>query len=157
MLFKKGNDMDTDNYRPISLINTVTKLFTQILYQRLVKWSNNNNAIPEFQAGFRYERGCIDNIFSLNSIIQIKLQKNNGKLFAFFVDFKRAFPSINHNILWQKLATKGISSRFIETLMSLYSKAKMCIKVGNELSPSVNITEGVLQGEILSPIMYVCM
>ena len=61
MLFKKDDDRDPDNYRPIALINTVTKLFTQILYQRVIKWCIKVNAIPEFQSGFRSGRGCIDN------------------------------------------------------------------------------------------------
>ena len=153
MLHKKGDPQNPDNYRPIALVNAVTKLFTQILYQRVLKWCNKNDAIPEFQSGFRAGRGCLDNIFTLNSIIQLQLQKK-GKLFAFFVDFKRAFPSINHALLWQKLARKGLSSKIINILISLYSKAKMSIKIGDQISMSVNISEGVLQGEVLSPIIF---
>ena len=154
MLFKKGDNKDPDNYRPIALINSITKIFTQILHQRILKWCHIKNAIPEFQSGFRAGRGCIDNIFTLSSIIQLQLQKKRGKLFAFFVDFKRAFPSINHSILWQKLDKKGLSTKVIKIIMSLYSKANMSVKIGDSTSMSVDITEGVLQGEVLSPILF---
>ena len=71
MLHKKGNNKDPENYRPIALVNAITKLFTQILYQRVIKWCKKINAIPEYQSGFREGRGCIDNTFTFNSIIQL--------------------------------------------------------------------------------------
>ena len=95
MLHKKGDPLNPSNYRPIALINTITKLFTRILNSRLNRWSSLNNLITEFQAGFRHGRGCIDNIFVLNALLQFNLMKEKGKVFALFVDFRRAFPSIN--------------------------------------------------------------
>ena len=146
--------MNPENYRPIALVNTVTKLFTQILYDRLFNWNKVFKVIPEFQSGFRAGRGCADNIFVLNSMIQYQLQKTRGKIFTLFVDFRKAFPSVNHNILWKKLLNKGLSPKFVKIFISLYSKAQMNVKLGEEISPPVEVTEGVLQGEVLSPFLF---
>ena len=98
--------------------------------------------------------GCLDNIFVLNALIQQALNKVPGKLFVLFVDFRRAFPSINHALLWHKLLRLGISSKMISILINLYSQALMLIRSGGRLSGGISITEGVLQGEILSPLLF---
>lgn len=154
MLFKKGDVSNPENYRPIALINSIVKLFTQIMYNRLSNWVERNGVLPEFQSGFRKGRGCLDNIFTLNSLIQYHLNQPKGKLFALFIDFRRAFPSVNHGLLWSKLHSVGISSKIIKILISLYSKAYMHVKIANSLSAGIDVTEGVLQGEILSPLLF---
>lgn len=65
MLHKKGSRSDPLNYRGIALINVITKLFTQIICNRLTLWVNQANFLPEEQAGFRKPRGVMDNIFVL--------------------------------------------------------------------------------------------
>ena len=65
MIPKAGNLLLPDNYRGIALINSLTKIFTQLIKNRLMDWSEKNNLIPEFQSGFRNKRSCADNIFIL--------------------------------------------------------------------------------------------
>ena len=155
MLYKnKGDKMNLDNYRPLALANCLAKIFTQILYARAVEWCNRNNSLPIWQAGFREDYSCLDNIYTLNSIIQLKLRQDKGKLYALFIDFKSAFNTVNHDLLWQKLKDIGFSSKFIRILSSLYSKAKIKISDFNELSESIKVSIGVLQGEILSPLLF---
>lgn len=155
MIYKKGEQLDPDNYRMISLVNAETKTFTQMLSTRLTKWSSLTATIPEFQAGFRAGRSCEDNIFVLNSLIQIHLRAPRGKVYALFVDFKRAFDSVNQGKLWQQMYTKlGISASFINILIDFYDKAKISVRTTEGLSESVDITEGVLQGETLSPTLF---
>lgn len=74
-LYKKGDNSDPSNYRFISLINCVTKIFMQILLKRLQKFCEVNKLLPEFQSGFRRERSCLDNIVTLNSLIQLNTIK----------------------------------------------------------------------------------
>ena len=154
MLFKKGDRNCPENYRPIALMNSITKIFTQILNYRLSNWAILYEKIPEFQAGFRQARGCLDNIFSLNTLIQLQLQKNKGKAFALFIDFKSAFPSVKHNLLWKKLLELGVSSKFINIIRNLYSKAFLFIKNKEGLSEPIPVVEGVLQGDTLSPLLF---
>ena len=113
-----------------------------------------NNILPECQAEFRRSRSCTDNIFILNSIIQIHLRLKARKVFVAFVDFKSAFDTINHNLLWQKLYNSGISAKFIRIFKSLYSNATMKLKSNSYFTKTYEIVEGVLQGESLSPLLF---
>ena len=135
-------------------MNCISKIFTQILYTRINKFCENYKVLPEWQNGFRQKRSCLYNIFILNSITQIHLNKERGKVYALFVDFSKAFDSVSHNLLWHKLSKKGISSKIINILKDLYSKANMVVKNDYGISFPVKITKGVLQGEILSPILF---
>ena len=124
MLHKKGSKEDLNNYRGISLINTILKLYTAIKLQRLQKWAETNKVLPESQAGFRKGRGCRDHIFTLNSLRQISfIKRRKRKLHLLFVDFARAFDSIKHSKLWAKLYKLGVSSKLIRILSDIYGKA----------------------------------
>lgn len=153
-LYKKGDNSDPGNYRFISLINCVTKIFMQILLKRLQKFCDANELLPEFQSGFRRKRSCLDNVFTLNSLIQLNTVNRNSKVYAIFVDFKAAFDSIDHELLWHKLQGFGLSSKFLNILRSFYSQATAAIKCNDSLTPTVAITRGVLQGEVLSPLLF---
>lgn len=154
MIYKKGNVKDPANYRPIALICCLVKIFTQILSNRLVDWAEMSNLFPEWQAGFRRGRSCLDNTFTLNALIQNRLNQTGGKLYVLFVDFKSAFLSLNHRILWQKLYNMGCRSKFINILKDLYSKANFSVKCEKGFTKRINITQGVLQGEVLSPALF---
>lgn len=120
---------------------------------RLEQFINAHKLIPEFQAGFRKKRGCIENLFVLNSLVQIHSVKNHS-IFCIFVDFQKAFDSVDHEILFNKLYNLNISSKFLKILHCFYSQASACIKVNNERTESVSISRGVLQDEILSPSLF---
>lgn len=155
MIHKKGEKMDSNNYRMISLVNAETKTFTQMLASRLTNWAELTGAIPEFQAGFRAGRSCDDNMFVLNSLIQIHLRNPRGKVYALFIDFKRAFDSVNQEKLWQKLFSRlRVSASFLRVLIDFYNKAKLSVRTNDGLTEPVEITEGVLQGETLCPILF---
>ena len=132
MLYKKkGSIDDLANFRPLALASCIAKLFTMILYLRASKWCEENDKLPEWQSGFRIERSCLDNIFTLDFLIQKHISKEKGKLYALFIDFKGAFDSINHQILWSKLFKIGLSTKFVKILSCIYSKANVKIRKGN--------------------------
>lgn len=116
MLFKKGDKNEPGNYRGIALINNILKLFTRILHVRIDKWASDGNILPEIQAGFRSGRSCVDQVFTLITTIQMQLRHEDNVVFAIFVDFKRAFDSIPHSLLWRKLASLGLSSKNAEDI-----------------------------------------
>lgn len=155
MLYKKGDRMNPQNYRSIALINTQTKQFTQLICNRLVKWVNRVNLFSPYQSGFIAGRSCLDNVFILLSLSQKKLNQVNGKLYSVMIDFKRAFDSIPHNLLWAHLYEIGVSAKIIRIMSYFYQNAKLKINVKGSLSNSADITEGVLQGEILSPLLFI--
>ena len=154
MLHKKGPTNDPLNYRGIALINCITKLFTKIISNRLEDWAESNNVIPECQNGFRKFRGCTDNLYVLTSTIHLHLRLKKRKIFALFIDFRRAFDTIDHNLLWQKMYNLGISASLINTIKSMYDHASFKVKVNNDFTKPFNITQGVLQGDSLSPLLF---
>ena len=85
MLYKKGDINDPENCRPIALINTIVKIFTQIIYGKCKKWCVMNDLFLQFLSRFREGRNCLDKIFTLNSLVQVRLVKKNGKLLCSFV------------------------------------------------------------------------
>lgn len=154
MLYKKGDKKDSSNYRPIALVNCITTIFTQILTRRLSDWVDFENLLPEHQAGFRKKRSCADHIFTLNAIIQIRLNASRGQLFVLFVDFKSAFPSVCHDLLWEKLYRLGAGDKIVKILKSLYSRATVAVKGTSGVSKPILVTKGVLQGESMSPLLF---
>lgn len=108
-----------------------------------------------YQSGFIAGRSCVDNTFVLLSLSQFKLNQIKGKLYSVMIDFRRAFDSIPHNFLWIHLHEIGVSAKIIRILSHFYQNAHLKINVRGTLSNSADITEGVLQGEILSPLLFI--
>ena len=97
-----GNFIDPSCYRGISLKSCVTKLLCHIMNSRLCDYLESNQLLSEEQNGFRSGRGCADHIFSLHSIVQCR--KTLGKdTYAVFIDFRKAFDSVNRDLLWSKV------------------------------------------------------
>ena len=84
----------------------------------------------------------------------MKLNKPGGSLYVAFIDFRRAFDSVDHSLLWAKLFHLGLSGKIIRTLKTLYDRAVLQIKCGSELTSPIDLTSGVLQGESASPVLY---
>ncbi|CAG5084824.1 Similar to LINE-1 reverse transcriptase homolog (Nycticebus coucang) [Cotesia congregata] len=154
MLYKKGEKNDTSNYRGIALINNTFKILTSIIQRRFDRWLENCQILPEEQTGFRKNRGCLDHIFTLNAAIQLKLRLDGNVLYCIFIDFRRAFDSVPHHLLWKKLFHLGVSGKLLRFLRNVYNKAAVKIKVEDNFTRDFEVTEGVLQGEKLSPSLF---
>lgn len=155
LFYKKGDTKNPLNYRGIALINTIAKIFTKILCLRLVNWLNTRCILSETQSGFRAGRSCADNVFVLQSAIHCHLRLKKRNVFALFIDLRRAFDTVSHSLLWQKLYETGLSPKFIQILMNLYKNATFALKLNDELSSEFKVTEGVLQGENMSPLLFI--
>ena len=90
------------------------------MVKRLDDWAAENNIIHESQAGFRRNYSTIDNIFTLQSLIQKHISKKGGRFYCVFIDYKKAFDSVNHDKLWEALERKGIGGKFLNFWKSLY-------------------------------------
>jgi Reverse transcriptase (RNA-dependent DNA polymerase)/Endonuclease-reverse transcriptase len=153
-IYKKGDKEQPSNYRPISLISTGLKILTSILAARLLDWSKENKKISEFQAGFKKGIGTMEQIFSLNTLIQSKLMSPGGKLFVTFVDLKCAFDSPSHAKLWEEMTKIGMGRKILNLLRNLYTNANGVIKTSHGITEPFPIDQGVLQGESSSPIIF---
>ena len=152
-LHKKGKTDDVKNFRGITLLSTLGKLFTRIINNRLNDWAENYNVYIEAQAGFRKEMSTIDNIFILNAIITHKLGKGE-QLFCAFVDFTKAFDYVVRDIMWYKLIKIGVRGKLLTVIQSMYENIKSRVKLNNELSEAFECSLGVRQGECLSPFLF---
>jgi hypothetical protein len=142
-----------ENYRGITLLSTMGKLFTKVLNNRLTYWAENYNVYIEAQAGFRKNMGTVDNIFVLHGVINHVL--NTGKrLYAAFVDFTKAFDFVVRDIIWYKLLKLGVRGKILNVIQSIYENVKSKIKHHNTLSDDFSCLLGVRQGESLSPFLF---
>ena len=140
----------------ISLLCTVSKIFTKILNNRLLTWAEENNKLDEGQSAYRKGRSTIDNLFTLNALGQKYLSRRGGRLYCVFVDFSRAFDSIPHAHLWYRLINIGIHGKTLRVLRSMYSKLKLkCVKTNSGLTELFECLLGTRQGCMISPLLFI--
>lgn len=142
-IFKKGDKMDPQNYRGITLLSCLAKLFSRILNNRLQRWAEENSVISDAQYGFK--KGCstctIDALYVLKSIVDFKIA-NSSKLFCKFVDFRRAFDTVDRNALYYKMFKLGIEGKMLRIIISMYDDVKCCVQ------------NRCVAGDILSPMLF---
>lgn len=153
-IHKKGNLNEPGNYRGISLINVLSKAFTSILNNRIMDWLENNTILCKEQGGFRKKFSTIDSIFTLDTLIEKYVGKPRGRFYCAFVDFTKAFDSINREALWLKLQKVGISSKMLKMLMAIYNKVNASVLTQQGQSKTFSCPIGVKQGCILSPTLF---
>ena len=152
-VFKKGDRSEPNNYRDISLISCLCKLFTSILNERLLNWSVDNDIVTDAQFGFRPKMGTSEAIVALHSIIH-KTLSCKRRLYCCFIDYKKAFDSVDRNLLWYKLSKCGIRGKLLTVIKSMYSNVKSCVSVEGLRSDFFRNSLGLMQGEVLSPILF---
>ncbi|WP_419592448.1 RNA-directed DNA polymerase, partial [Thiolapillus sp.] len=152
-LFKKGDVNKPSNYRGISLCDTSSKLYSTIINNRLREWVEQNNITGEYQAGFKRGYSTVDHMFTLLACVQKQFAANR-KLYVAFIDFEKAFDSINRNLLWPILLKNGIKGKLFRCIKSMYNNVKARVRCGAKLTEYVNCTAGVKQGDVCSPILF---
>ena len=150
---KKGSANDPDNYRGITLLSCLGKLFTSIINERLSSLFNDDNLMGEEQAGFRENYSTTDHIFVLHSIIDFYLSQKN-RIYCAFIDYKKAFDSINRSSLWYKMIQNNIKGNIFRVIRNMYSNLKSCVMSNSRKSDFFNCNIGVRQGENLSPFLF---
>ena len=154
-LYKSGDRDSCDNYRGISLLSVTSKIYTSIINNRLYNWAELNNKINEEQAGFRRHYSTVDHIFTLHSIASNCLYgSKRSKLYAAFIDFQKAFDTVNRDKLWKILEKIGVSTKMIKTLKAIYAYVKAIIRQGHEKTSEIDCPKGVRQGCLLSPLLF---
>jgi hypothetical protein len=152
-IFKSGETDSVGNYRPVSLLSTVSKVFERAFYSRLSSFIKQQKILYELQFGFREGHSTHMAIIQLLENIITSLDKGEYSA-AIFLDFSKAFDTVNHAILLDKLnhyGIRGISNLWVKSY--LQNRTQYCT-LGGEKSNTTTITCGVPQGSILGPLLF---
>lgn len=152
-IFKGGDANMAQNYRGITLINIIAKIYSQILLNRLTKWSEKENKLSQNQFGFQKGKSTVDCIFSFYSIISKTLHAGE-KLYCVFIDYEKAFDKIDRTFLWQKLISENVSSKLVQAISSMYLIVKSCIRYQSSKSDFFSSHIGLKQGDPSSPLLF---
>lgn len=155
-IYKNKGAIDSpENYRGISLLPSLSKMYTGMLAIRLKCWLEEAGIISIFQAGFRSKKRTSDNIFIIKTLTEKYISKKRGKIFWGFIDFEKAFDTISREQLWFKMKKCGISARFIEKIKGIYSGINFKVKLADGgLSENIWSNRGLRQGCKLSPFLF---
>jgi hypothetical protein len=149
---KKGDTTRCENNRTISLICHASKIILEIIRSRMKPRIEQQMA--EEQAGFRPGRGTIEQIFSLRLMAEKYNELQHGELYWIFIDFKKAFDRICHELMWKILYHYGMQPKLIKLLEDLYRRTQSAVIVGQDITEWFNQTVGVRQGCIMSPDLF---
>lgn len=150
LLHKKGPKDDIGNYRPISLISNIYKVFAKVILDRISVRLEENQ--PVEQAGFRKDYSTIDHIHTIKQLLQ-KYNEYNKTIYLAFIDYSKAFDSLKHESVWQSLKEQGIRNAYINIIKNIYRESKACIRL-ESTGDVFPINRGVRQGDPLSPKLF---
>ena len=145
VLFKSGDKLDCGNYRGISIMDTLAKLYDKLLLNRLSLWS----AIDKCQAGAQKSRGCIEQIMTLRLLIDLALCKKR-KLYILFIDFSKAYDRVPRQKLIEYMKSLGCGRTMLSALRNMY---KDTCNVLN--ATKISTSSGVRQGAPSSGLLFI--
>jgi len=157
MLYKKKSRDDFKNYRAICLLCHAYKLLSAVIARRLS--IELQPVLPDSQAGFRPARGTRDNICILKWTIEMLIQESKPAVIT-FIDYTAAFDTVSHVFLDKALCSAGMSVKLRRVIQTIFSAASGCVRISKpdgsqEMSDSFDISRGVLQGDIFSPVAFI--
>ena len=146
---KNGNLSDKKNYRPIALSSTISKVFENVILHRLEEylWTTDN------QFGFKSGHSTDLSVYALTEFIEY-LKRRTTSVYVVFLDASKAFDEINHWVLFKKLLNRGMPIYLVKVLCYWYQHQSMYVKWGTTLSSKFQVTNGVRQGGVLSPLLF---
>jgi hypothetical protein len=153
LIHKKGDRSDISNWRPISMSNTITKIYSSLLAERLRNWAARNQRISPSQKGFMPVDGCAEHNFILQSIV-VDARRNRKQCCIAWLDLTNAFGSVPHNTIFTALRWAGLNDEAIETIRSLYDSNTTTIRSKTGPTAEIKIKAGFKQGCPLSPVIF---
>ena len=152
-IHKKGNRECIKNYRPVSILPIFGKIFEKIIYKRLNSFFLANGTLKDQQFGFRKGHSTTHALHkSVDDIT--KAISNNSHVLGIFIDLSKAFDTLDHRILLEKLENYGIRGQALQLLKSYLTARTQCVSFQDTKSSELEVRYGVPQGSILGPLLF---
>lgn len=148
-IFKKGWRRDCNNYRGISVLSTVARIYGRVLKLRIEKELDES----EEQNGFRAGRSCTDGVFTLKNLIEKRVERGR-EVHLVFVDLQKAYDTVPLNKLWPAMEKNRISKTYISAVRKVYCGCKSYIKVGGNTSEEFGVSKGLRQRCSIAPLLF---
>lgn len=152
-VYKSGRRDDISNYRPISIINNFAKIFEHSLKIRLTKYLNDNQVLTDRQFGFMSGSSTENAVLDFMKEIIGSLDRSE-KCLAIFLDLAKAFDTVDHGMLLDKLHNYGVRGPTYNVLKDYLSHRTQRVRINNDLSEAMEVRMGIPQGTVLGPILF---
>ena len=152
-IYKKGSRLTACNYRPISLLSNLNKILEKLMFSRVYKFIEKYNCIYELQFGFREKHSTNHALINITETIRSALD-NNKTVCGIFVDLQKAFDTVNHEILLEKLQYYGVRGMTNEWFKSYLTNRKQFVSINGYDSDVKELRHGVPQGSVLGPLLF---
>ena len=152
-IFKKDDPLNVKNYRPISLLPVFNKIFEKAIYTRMYQYLEANNLIFKRQFGFRANHSTNHALISMTEDIKSHLDSNEF-VTGIFIDLEKAFDTVNHEILSNKLSYYGFRGKTNDLIKSFLVNRSQYVSINGTDSQLLNINCGVPQGSTLGPLLF---
>ena len=153
-LHKKSSRSDPNNYRSIVVQNAYLKTLMSVLNHRISDWAETNNVLPLYQFGFRKHRSTMGAITLLHEAVKGATKPGGKKVYACFIDLRKAFDCICRKKLFEHLQKIGLPHRLCEIVLFAFENVNICIRSGSDLSSPFNTRKGTPQGDATSPTLF---
>ena len=152
-IFKKGDRTDRANYRPVSLTSVPCKIMESIIKEKLTMFLDSNELLCKEQHGFSKGRSCLTNL--LESLENWTKALDDGfGLDIIYLDYRKAFDSVPHRRLLEKLKNFGLSEKLIQWLDNFLTSRTMKVVLRGTFSHILEVLSGVPQGSVLGPLLF---
>ena len=152
-IFKKGDKQIITNYRPISVLPVISKIFETVIHEQLSEYFVTNNLFSPQQYGFR--KNSSTELAALELLDKLLIQLDSRKIPTnFYIDLSKAFDSLRHDILLQKLSYYGLTNKAKLLLESYLKNRKQFVQIGDVRSTMKQVLTGVPQGSIIGPLLF---
>ena len=153
-VYKEGKKTDVGNYRPISLLSSLSKIYEKLMHNRIMKFLVQNESLHDLQYGFRPGRSCEHALLKAQDILLDSLNQRQVSLLL-LIDFSKAFDMVEHDILLDKLEHYGIRGMALQWFTSYLSGRMQFVTINGTDSSVKHMQYGVPQGSILGPLLFI--
>ena len=150
-VFKRGVDTDKANYRPVSILTSLSKVFEKVIYDQT--WNAFHNVLSSNLSGFMKSHSCSTALLKMTEDWRSSID-NKEAVAAVAVDLSKAFDAIDHSLLLAKLKFYGFSTRALELMSTYLLGRQQCVRLDGVCSDFKTVKAGVPQGSLLGPLLF---